>query len=380
MREKLRKILIVELIIIMLLGFAIVNNGLRPRIPSRESLEDIRVENIVKGKNDYSINIDESNYKKPEENSLYNILREGLYKGESRIRFDANLLGPDGEKIFHIVDKILWKNPDILYYQSGKYSSGVFTPNFSKPVGEKLNHQEMIREIRNKIMVNIISQDMDDYTKVKAIHDYIVDNTSYAREHLDGKEVSSGSYTVYGVLIKGRAVCEGYAKTMKYLLDYINIDNIIVVGTANGDNHAWNLVNIGGEYYHIDATWNDPIREDGRDIIIYDYFNLNDQVIGNTHTWRREDYPLASGEKYNYYYYNGLVALDYKEFYSKLEEALLANEEEISLKLPYYQEENYNIPLTIENIVKNKPGQIGIKKYAYSVNKNQKIVKIYFAK
>lgn len=379
MRKKLRKIIIFQLVIILLLGLAIATSSLRTKNLSKETLDHIQGVGIIDEKNNSSINLKENTYEGLEDNSLYNILKEGLYKGEDSIKFNPNLLGPDGERIFHIVDKILWDNPDILYYQSGKYSNGVFSPIFSKPIDEKLEHQEAIREKRDEIIAGLVNGDMDDYTRIKAIHDFIVGNTRYAREHLEGKKLASESYTVYGVLIKGKAVCEGYAKTMKYLLDCINIDNIIVIGTANGDNHAWNLVKIGGEYYHIDATWNDPVREDGKDIIIYDYFNLNDQAIGKTHTWRREDYPLASGEKYNYYYYNGLVALDYREFYNKVEEALLTGEEEISLKLPYYNEEAYNIPFTVENIVMNNPGQIGINKYAYSVNQEQNIVKIYFA-
>ncbi len=66
---------------------------------------------------------------------------------------------------------------------------------------------------------------------------------------------------------------------MKYFLDYLDIESMIVVGSANGENHAWNIVNIDGDYYHIDATWDDPVTDDGTDTIIYDYFNLKDKDI-----------------------------------------------------------------------------------------------------
>ena len=55
-------------------------------------------------------------------------------------------------------------------------------------------------------------------------------------------------------------MCAGYAASVKYLLDKIGIPCIYVQGTSLETNigHAWNIVEIEGEYYYVDATYGDP--------------------------------------------------------------------------------------------------------------------------
>lgn len=89
---------------------------------------------------------------------------------------------------------------------------------------------------------------------IKYIHDYIVKNTDY---------VSTAKYNqdVRSALLNGETVCAGYAKMFKYLCDEAGYDCIYVAGQAyNGKStgrHAWNMVNIDGEYYWVDVTWDD---------------------------------------------------------------------------------------------------------------------------
>ena len=69
--------------------------------------------------------------------------------------------------------------------------------------------------------------------------------------------------SIAGALTSDRsAVCEGYAKVMQLLMNYYDITNIYVTGTAGGGGHAWNLVRMNnGGYYWLDATWDDQIYE-----------------------------------------------------------------------------------------------------------------------
>ncbi len=86
---------------------------------------------------------------------------------------------------------------------------------------------------------------------------------------------------------------------MKYFLDGLGIESYFVIGESKGESHAWNLVKIEDQYYHIDPTWDDPVTEDGKDILRYNYFNLTDDELSKTHSWIRENYPEAKGTKYN---------------------------------------------------------------------------------
>ena len=45
------------------------------------------------------------------------------------------------------------------------------------------------------------------------------------------------------------------------LLDRVGISSIMV--TSYDMNHAWNLVNIDNEWYHVDTTWDDPVGYSG---------------------------------------------------------------------------------------------------------------------
>ena len=65
-------------------------------------------------------------------------------------------------------------------------------------------------------------------------------------------------------------------------------------------NHAWNMVKIDGEYYHVDVTWNDPVPDrQGR--VLHTYFNTSDRkMLQGKHVWDQSKYPACTSEKYSY--------------------------------------------------------------------------------
>ena len=91
-----------------------------------------------------------------------------------------------------------------------------------------------------------------DYDKILYVHDYIINNTIYNYETADTERYDS-RHTAYGCLVDGSAVCDGYAKAFQYIMNQIGIES----GICTGSNHAWNYVNLDGEYYWIDTTWDD---------------------------------------------------------------------------------------------------------------------------
>ena len=111
------------------------------------------------------------------------------------------------------------------------------------------------------------------------------------------------SYTSYGALVNGRAVCEGYSRAMQLLLSYAGIHSRIVYGEADGGLHMWNLVRIDGEWYHLDAAWNDS-----NTLVSYRYFNVTDQVIQKDHTisGNLSALPECTSEAAGYYQAKGV--------------------------------------------------------------------------
>lgn len=153
-----------------------------------------------------------------------------------------------------------------------------------------------------EILSTVIRSGMSDYEKELALHDYIVNNTRYDyQNYLDGT-IPDDSYWPYGILINNTGVCNGYAYTMKLLLNLVDIECMVISGEANGGGHAWNIVKLGNEYYHLDVTWNDPVNwyYYGGDILSYDYFNITDEQMAKDHTWNKSLYPECNGVLYRY--------------------------------------------------------------------------------
>ena len=101
-------------------------------------------------------------------------------------------------------------------------------------------------------------------------------------------------------------VCEGYAMCYELLLNKANI-NAVTVGGDNIESdkrggHAWNLIQIGGKWYHADITWDDDDYKDASlfhrfdnflcsdaqfhsdSHKVYDYHGYNDYSISKTRT------------------------------------------------------------------------------------------------
>ena len=113
-------------------------------------------------------------------------------------------------------------------------------------------------EAKSKEIINNVPNGTR-YEQVKYIHDYLIDNMEYNQT----KNVNNSN--IYGALIEGKAVCEGYAEAFKYLMDKLNIPCILVYGdgiNSEGDSeyHSWNQVLMeDNKWYSVDVTWDDPI-------------------------------------------------------------------------------------------------------------------------
>lgn len=152
--------------------------------------------------------------------------------------------------------------------------------------------ENLMDNLADEIIEEIIKENYSDEEKIKAIHDYIAHHTQYDESMDDMSNYSYYSHTAYGALINGIAVCDGYAEALKYLLDKTDVNNVLIFGEADDDgnftgdvNHAWNLIEVDGSYYHYDLTWNDSNQG-----ITYNYYKQDSQYFADTHTWAIEEY------------------------------------------------------------------------------------------
>lgn len=143
-------------------------------------------------------------------------------------------------------------------------------------------------ERAQNILNEIITADMTEFLKVKAIHDYMVMNVDYDYDDYLADTIPASSYTAEGALDTGYVVCAGYAKLFKLLCNNAGIECDYVVGWGGIELHAWNQVKVDGEWYNVDVTWDDPVSlEKAFDDHLnnhYSYFLLSDADMNKSHT------------------------------------------------------------------------------------------------
>lgn len=126
-----------------------------------------------------------------------------------------------------------------------------------------------------------------DLKKERKLHDKLIKSCSYDIEAAQSMDSELDSFSAYGALVSGKAVCQGYAQAMKLLLSSAGIKSIYITGQANGGSHAWNIVEIGGQWRYLDVTFDDPVFTDengnyiNHSTVSYTYFNF---VDSGTHT------------------------------------------------------------------------------------------------
>ena len=190
----------------------------------------------------------------------------------------------DGENPFDVYDIIPGdKVLVILYWTEDLKESAVSS-------GQILS--EEAKAEAQRVVDQVVTGDMSDYDIAKALHDYLVLNCKYDMRLYSG-DMPDVSYTANGALLEGTAVCAGYAKAYEALMDAAGIPCEYVSGYATG-NHAWNVVEIDGEWYHVDTTWDDP-TPDREGYVRYDYFLKSDDYMRqNLHTRWTSDRTCTS--------------------------------------------------------------------------------------
>ncbi|MBR4910343.1 MAG: hypothetical protein IKZ47_03350 [Clostridia bacterium] len=168
-----------------------------------------------------------------------------------------------------------------------------------------------------------------DFEKEILIHDYICDNvvydfdtafgTDYDEDDPTGVNPAAGggynrlSFTAYGALVNGLAVCEGYSRAMQIVCQKIGIPCGLVTGYVNGGGHMWNIINPGDGCYYLDVTFDDV---DGYSVpAIHTYFNQTREVMETDHTF---DDLYEEGAPLKYYDYDDecWYVIDYNFLYT----------------------------------------------------------------
>lgn len=186
-----------------------------------------------------------------------------------------------------------------------------------------------------------ITDSMSEYEKEKAVYDWQVMYTAYdsSQQTAIPNNISDYNYWPYGVLKYHSAICVGNATTFKLFMDLLGIDCKIIHSVAEGE-HAWNLVKIDGDWYHVDVTF------DGRacNKPVYAYFNVPDSVKQNSgYPWNAEDFPAATATKYSMAVQDCHTLKDLYELPEAIFDAYRAGENHVFVKTEDFSAVDYQI-------------------------------------
>lgn len=229
-------------------------------------------------------------------NAIYTILNSGMtsyslfcedeyttcLSDVERIATDYNILGNINNFVhpYNSYDKIYITN-----HSYGKIDIQI----------EKLYSDEEINDINNKlefIKQQIITHNMSSLEKIRAFHDYVINNTNYDIERANElndyiqKNNPNNSHKANGVLNNHIALCSGYTDLMAIFLSSIGIPNYKIANHK----HVWNAVYINNNWYHLDLTWDDPVTSTGDNMLIHDFFLITTSQLEDLDVEKQHQY------------------------------------------------------------------------------------------
>lgn len=244
-----------------------------------------------------------------EQQRIYREIQEGVQEYQPEIYVSS----ADNAAIDLTYHALLRDHPELFWihnreatYKTVHSSYTVFEPGYQVKQEEIPGVKESM-ELAYQQVAQSLDADADDYDKAKAAYEYVILNTEYA--------YSEDDQSIAGVFRDHQAVCAGYAGAVQYLLERMGVECLYVTGDfqESPDGHAWNIVNLDGDYYYLDATNGDQpdfLQGDGvavdSNMVLYDYlcpFPEEYESLGDTHT--EFSVPDCKAVADNYYVRSG---------------------------------------------------------------------------
>lgn len=260
----------------------------------------------------------------------YNQLNKQQQQAYHAIKVGLQALAPsfavpklEGRELADIYFMVRMDCPEIFYTVTFKYKfypsadHVELTPEYLFQKSKIIDHQKAMDARIKKLTRQ--AQGLSEAEKEQFVHDFICRNVRY------DKLKKPYSHEIIGPLGQGVGVCEGIAKTVKVLCDALGIWCIIALSDANPEKgikyrHTWNVLRIGGKYYHLDATFDNSLGKG--EIIRYDYYNLNDAQVFRDHEPVIWKIPACTDGDHTYYREKKLSFTKYEDVRKRTAQAV----------------------------------------------------------
>lgn len=137
----------------------------------------------------------------------------------------------------------------------------------------KVNLEQTYKEVEKALekYYSGLHSEMTETDIAYSIYNQLVKEVSYVQEQY--------SFQATGALVNKKAVCEGYSLAYRLLMNLLGIETQMVISGVlpEGVAHAWNRVKIDGQWYNVDATWDDTPKV--LPFTLGDYFLTSDAMF-----------------------------------------------------------------------------------------------------
>ena len=199
---------------------------------------------------------------------ILNTVVDAAVDGKTTVTFRSSVC-PSESVMDNIFPRVLEKDAYIgaeLHHYTYRYTmSGAYYK-----VKVKLSKPSKLAAYFSRIRARQIAKNLNakldnDYDKVKAVHDYLIQINKYSYLH-------GGAFNC---MYLRSSACNGYAGAF-----YVIMKELGIPATCEfGSNHEWNRVYVDGHWYNMDLTWDDQNHR-----VVYDYFLKNDNDwVGHEH-------------------------------------------------------------------------------------------------
>ena len=303
--------------------------------------------------------------------------------------------------------ELIWVDRTISYYSKPDNVHNEFM--FKYPVSQdeaKVRLEEI--EAAVPLFLDGVTDEMCDFEAVLRVYNRLIDLVDYDTIGLELEKSQNSAddrpddlRSVYGILVKHKGVCAGYAVAFTYLMHKIGIECVYVNGKTRAEgskrfteNHAWNLINLENDYYYVDVTWGDhsdtkPEKNTSQEIS-YHYFCITTEELLKDHRLDEEfcNYPDCTATACNYYVRTGLYcqSYDFEKIKSIVLKTVRGHRRTIEVKFSDTGElkkavkeliDGYRIYEILQAINLKLDKTVNSSRYKYSISEEHNTIKFY---
>lgn len=240
--------------------------------------------------------------------SLATILEESIRSHNSELQLFPRITE---NEVYHAIRQVMRENPDIFWLShQWHYSQENAIIRFRYTIDKE--HSNKIKAQIDDVVQNDFKLD---YVRSLSVKEQVMYVYKWIALYCNYTIHSAHNQTIYSVFVHRHSVCTGIAKAAQYLLKMLGIESRLVFGKMNNSaedcRHCWLIINIKGQWYHLDPTFAFPETEHllhqcgiqpakGDDLLFYNFFCVDTDTIKQSRTIEEPELLPVCSENMDY--------------------------------------------------------------------------------